>query len=343
MWILVRRIYCCWVGPIRTAVASGIFDTLSVQTGFPGADDLAYLLISAEQRMFDFGFKLGRKLLSGGGYTALQKLVGRKKSYFNQDHFFTILAKYEKTASFTGKNIVEFGQGNEIATAVLMILRGANHVYLVDKINTYTSHGSNNSTLYIARLLETFGSSVGSSSLAPAEIESKITFIDSFFSDEAIGQIPPRSIDCIVSHTVLEHVENIQDIFRTSSRLLKQGGLFCAIVDLSDHTYHFMYRYQFLLKYIKNCRFKHMEYSNETWRKLDDNARLHMNRTLLPRYLEGLKRFGFAVDDLEITREGPEYRFAPHQDILGTNQPSEDEINRVSGFTLSATLESPGQ
>jgi len=291
--------------------------------------------------MLDVGFKLGRKLLPSGTYTALQKLVGRKKIYFNQDHFLTIFDQYRRMIDFTGKKVLEFGQANEIATAVLMVLYGAEHVNLVDKINIYTSHGSNNSREYIARLLETFPEGCGRARLDPAHIESRITFIDSFLSDEVTNLIPRGTIDCIVSHQVLEHVVSIEDIFRTSRKLLKPGGRFCCIVDLSDHTYHFLSRYAFLHKYSARCRFKHLEYSAKTWITLNDTDRLRMNRTLFPQYIEGLKRHGFEVDGFQLMREAPEYRFRPHQDVLGGHDPSDDNINRVSGFTLSATLASP--
>jgi SAM-dependent methyltransferase len=288
--------------------------------------------------MLDFGFKLGRKLLSGGLYTALQKTVGRKNFYFNHDHFLHIVEQYGSMTDFAGKTVLEFGQANEIATAVLMVLYGAERIYLVDKINVYTSHGNKNSREYIARLLEAFPEARAKTHVDPAEIESRITFIDSYLSEEVTALIPPGTIDCIVSHHVLEHVSSVEDVFRTSSRLLKPGGTFCCIVDLSDHTYHFIYKYGFLHKYARHCRFRHLEYSAKTWLTLNDTERLRMNRTLLPEYLEALKRCGFNVDRVEPIREAQEFRFRPHKDVLGGHQPTEDNVDRVSGFMLSATL-----
>jgi SAM-dependent methyltransferase len=287
--------------------------------------------------MLDFGFKLGRKLLPGDVYTALQKTVGRKKIYFNQDHFLNIVAQYRRMTDFTAKTVLEFGQANEIATAVLMVLYGAERVYLVDKVNMYTSHGSKNSREYIARILEAFPEKSARTRLDAAQIESQITFINSYLSEDVTTLIPPGTVDCILSNHVLEHVENIEDIFRTSRKLLRPGGKFCCIVDLSDHTYHFLYKYGFLLRYAPRCRFKHLEYSAKTWATLNDTERLRMNRTLLPRYIEGIRRNGFAIEDVHLTREPAEFRFHPHQDVLGGYKSSDDYVNRVSGFLFSAT------
>lgn len=290
--------------------------------------------------MIDIGLKLGRKLLPSNMYTALQTFIGRKTRVFDQAYFKGIMMKYERTIDFKGKTVVEFGAGNEIATAVLMILSGAARVYLVDKVNVYTSHGSSFSPRYIEALLKAHCNRC-EVDLDPIQIGSQITFMDSFFCDEVLPLIPNNTVDCVVSHTVLEHVENLEAIFRTARKILKLGGQFCGIVDLSDHTYHFLYRYKFLHKYIPYYRFKHLEYSDQTWALLNDSARLRMNRILVPDYRDTIMRCGFEINDIQLFRESQEYRFQPHRDVLGSHTSTENDIDRVSGFTLSAILVRP--
>ncbi len=71
----------------------------------------------------------------------------------------------------------------------------------------------------------------------------------------SLENIPDAGIDAIVSHSVLEHVEDGQTLFAQCRRVLKPGGFMIHIVDYRDH--FFKYPFHFL------------QFSGDAWRWLN--------------------------------------------------------------------------
>lgn len=58
-------------------------------------------------------------------------------------------------------------------------------------------------------------------------------------------ELEDNSVDCIVSNSVIEHVENPNRFFKSMAAVLKPGGVMLHVVDYRDH--FFKYPYHFLL------------------------------------------------------------------------------------------------
>lgn len=101
------------------------------------------------------------------------------------------------------------------------------------------------------------------------------------------SEIPARSVDLIVSHSVLEHVSAPEALFTELNRLLKPGGAMLHIVDYRDH--FFKYPYHFL------------QFSRWTWNHLLNPGDLP--RWRLSDHLKMLRQAGFAPTVLESTQD----------------------------------------
>ena len=53
-------------------------------------------------------------------------------------------------------------------------------------------------------------------------------------------------VDSICSYTVLEHIKNLNEMFKLSFELLASDGIAFHEVDVTDHTYHVFDQYSFL-------------------------------------------------------------------------------------------------
>jgi SAM-dependent methyltransferase len=102
--------------------------------------------------------------------------------------------------------------------------------------------------------------------------------------------LPNRSIDVIISHAVLEHVppDIIKEIFLTISRLLKDDGKMCHVIDNSDHWEH-------LDKSISRLNF--LKFNDNFFKFLSSfNPLDYQNRLRHFEYLDILHETGFKID-----------------------------------------------
>jgi SAM-dependent methyltransferase len=103
--------------------------------------------------------------------------------------------------------------------------------------------------------------------------------------------VPDRSIDAVVSNSVLEHVAEPVRLFGTLHRILVNGGIMIHIVDYRDH--FFKYPYHLLL------------FSKKTWRRWLDPGDLPGWR--YSDHLRMLGGCGFEVAPLGIERNIAEF------------------------------------
>lgn len=98
-----------------------------------------------------------------------------------------------------------------------------------------------------------------------------------------LEQVPPGSVDLVLSHSVLEHVRDPAALARELDRVLAPTGLMLHVVDYRDH--FFKYPYHFLL------------FSKGTWERWLDPGDLP--RWRLGDHVRQFRAQGFQVDVLE--------------------------------------------
>jgi len=100
---------------------------------------------------------------------------------------------------------------------------------------------------------------------------------------EALAHRSPRSVDLVVSSSVLEHVADVDALIAACAALTAPGGLDVHYVDLRDH--YFKYPFEML------C------HSGTTWDRFLD-ASNHLNRLRVPDYE---RAFRTHFDHIEVT------------------------------------------
>ncbi len=154
---------------------------------------------------------------------------------------------------------------------------------------------------------------------------------------EALGGV---KVDCIVSHQVLEHIDNLDEAFKNMRTILKQGGLMFHEIDFSDHTMHIFSKYSFLSFLNQNHSLAHLYYSDSLWRACNDTVRLNMNRNILPDYFMRFKRYGFTITRLFRTEVKRKQKI--HSDILfriADDKLKNDDNLQLSSVSIQAKLD----
>ncbi len=251
--------------------------------------------------LFDIIWKLIRKSLSPSAYNWLSyRLFRRRDRYEKPETYTSIFDHYLKEGlEFKGKVVLEAGCGLQIYTALSMLRAGADRVLLAEpKILE-----KQNALEQITRFQGAGGR------------EDVLKSIIAYRSLKDVEDAHSSGIDLICSYTVLEHVEDLDNFFRHSQRLLKPGGISYHTVDLSDHTYQFFARFPVLRRLNEKRALYHLRYSNRAFARLND-PKCFMNRVLLPKYLELTAAHGFVIEKVEpTTYSGP---CKIHPDLLNS-------------------------
>jgi hypothetical protein len=150
--------------------------------------------------------------------------------------------------------IMELGTGWFQITPVGFALRGAKHVYSVDR-QSLVDHKRIADTLIMYNKLIAAGSVGGVSAAMIEKLRSVISRLPLLTAAQALAelnieimvtdarsiQLPTGSIDMFASNNTLEHIPGdiILDIFREFARLASPTALMSHYIDLSDHYSHF--------------------------------------------------------------------------------------------------------
>lgn len=98
------------------------------------------------------------------------------------------------------------------------------------------------------------------------------------WSDSAV--IEKNSMDLIISHSVMEHVNDLDMAYKAMANWIKPGGFMSHQVDLSAHTVTTKWN-------------GYRQYSNSTWKIIVGNRPYLINREPCSTHLNLLKRSGF--------------------------------------------------
>lgn len=105
-----------------------------------------------------------------------------------------------------------------------------------------------------------------------------------------VVELNTNEYDLILSHSVLEHVEDLDTLFKSNSLVLKENGISIHIVDYRDH--FFKYPYFFLM------------FTDNTWNKWLNPGDLY--RWRLDDHIESARKANFDIKVLDIVKQEPD-------------------------------------
>jgi hypothetical protein len=89
-------------------------------------------------------------------------------------------------------------------------------------------------------------------------------------------------VDLVFSQAVLQHIENIEDFFKTTSKMLLTGGFSSHEINFSSHGETWEWN-------------GHWAINDKKWKKMKRNIGYSINREPLSRYLKYFNDFNFTV------------------------------------------------
>lgn len=190
----------------------------------------------------------------------------------------------DKGFTISGRQVLVFGYGGRFAIGVELLKRGAAHVVLSDHLISL-DHGRNRQLLphYADYLLEDGG-----------RVRPRPEFITLVHGDirsaEVWGRLAP--VDCVLSNSVYEHIEDVEGVTRALAGLTRPNGVQLHFVDLRDH--YFKYPFEMLA------------YSERVWKSLL-NPTSNLNRLRMPDYRMEFERYFGEVDILVLERLEKEF------------------------------------
>ncbi len=211
--------------------------------------------------------------------------------------FDQILVLRNAGFSLEEKKVLELGTGWFPVIPLMLRLAGAGYVYLTD-IEPLMDH---NTVLTAADFLLTKKEDLAQRlHIDIARVEQLLAAPRNLSFDELLrwyelayicpydaGKDIP-SVDCIVSHTVLEHIPEhiLRKFFHDSKRSLRPGGVHSHGIDLTDHRAHVDPRLS---------RVDFLRYSDLTWSILGITSEICTNRLRRSDYISMLSEAGYQI------------------------------------------------
>jgi SAM-dependent methyltransferase len=210
--------------------------------------------------------------------------------------FDHISALRETGFSLDGKEILELGTGWFPVIPLMLRLAGAGRIYLTD-----VERLMDQSTVLVAAdfLLNKKKDLAQRLGVDVARIEQLLAAPRNLSFDDLLrwfqfAYICPydakdvRWVDCIVSHTVLEHVPEqiLRKFFRDSKRSLRPGGVHSHGIDHTDHRANVDPRLS---------RIDFLRYSDLTWGLISNTPQICTNRLRNSDYISMLRDTGYQI------------------------------------------------
>lgn len=276
----------------------------------------------------DLLYKLARKSLGKGLYAAISRSgFGRARQWVSPATYEAVFAWYrERVGDPRGKIVCELGSGFQYYTAIQFVAAGAERVVLAEP----KSRGSSPAEA-AERLAQDHAAlgATGASLPAAGEVAARVSMLPGL---EAVGADLDGQVDILCSHLVLEHVGDLDSVFRHTARLLSPGGRALHRVDCSDHTYHVLGKYPALLGFATRRSLQHLRYSDRLFALVND-PKCWMNRKVLPEFLAAARRNGLAAEYRIAHRvENPRL----HRDVLARF--GADERDQIGAVDFSLEL-----
>lgn len=150
------------------------------------------------------------------------------------DQYVAGLSAYGK--SIQGKNILVFGYGGRFATGAELLRRGAAHVTLCDHFVALDNERN-------LQLLPAYAEYL---MLENEEVKPRAEFISLLHGDicDAFIQKQIAQVDYVLSASVYEHLDGVDEITRALANLTAARGAQLHFIDLRDH--YFKYPFEML-------------------------------------------------------------------------------------------------
>jgi hypothetical protein len=233
--------------------------------------------------------------------------------------FFEHISRAGVANTLQGKNILELGPGDSIATAIVAAAFGATSVlvdsddYAVEDLELYRQ---------IANSLRNLGLNTPNMNDARSRDEVLKKCRSKYFSEglNSLKTISSHSIDFLFSQAVLEHIRKNEffETMRECRRVLRSGGFASHRVDLRDH----------LDGNLNNLRFPEAVWESELFVR----SGFYTNRLRFSEIVSIMEQVGFRIIKISVYRWGsaPIKRNSLSRDFLLTT----DEDLLVNGFDV---------
>jgi len=189
--------------------------------------------------------------------------------------------------SIQGKRVLLFGYGGRFAVAVELLKRGAGHVVLCDHF-VLLDHQRN------MELLPEYEMYLKQEHNEVQPRSEFITLLHGDIRDMAI-QSQISQVDCILSTSVYEHLDDVDGITQALANLTSQQGFHLHFIDLRDHYFKFPFE---------------MLTFNETIWKSFLNPTSNLNRFRLRDYQKIFEKYFNQLHIHVISREEDAFRVA---------------------------------
>lgn len=228
------------------------------------------------------------------------------------EQYVTTLSEQGK--SIQGKKVLLFGYGGRFAVAVELLKRGASHVVLCDHF-VLLDHKRN------AQLLPDNEKYLKQNQNEVNPRNEFITLLHGDIREESI-QSQISEVDCILSTSVYEHLDDVDGITKALAKLTSPKGFHLHFIDLRDH--YFEYPFEML------------KFSEKVWKKYL-NPTSNLNRFRLKDYQKVFEKYFNKLHITVISREEEAFYMA-HPQIrpeFVTGETSIDSVALIYMFTES--------
>lgn len=197
-------------------------------------------------------------------------------------HFAEAFAQYGDGTDLSNATFLEVGAGRDLSVPIALRFLGIGRVVSIDVTRLAKLDLVRHSAVHMARR-------AGVQRLLLHSWKDVESFRVEYHAPATLRSInlPDRSIDCICSNEVLEHVPpaQIEEIAAETCRLLARGGIAIHTVDYSDHYARSDRRID---------RFNFLRYSDTEWKR-HNSAFQYVNRLRASDYVEIFARNGLRV------------------------------------------------
>jgi hypothetical protein len=264
-----------------------------------------------------------------GRGSAAEESTGDIAEYFRtcaDDYFERLgIAPADAAAFLAGKTLMEYGPGDLPGVAALMVARGANKVYCVDRFPLVNLSDKN--ALVLGRLID---------GCRGAELDRIVSCLadkdnpGSGFDARRIEYLVRPSglsglqgtVDLVFSRAVLEHVNDMDATFADMTLAMRAGATAIHLVDLRSHGLH------------KSNPLDFLEWSPALWALMYSEKGVP-NRWRIDKYRAVLDRLPVDVQSLEATKlAASEHVTLVRPRLAGVFRNLSDEDLRWLGFWL---------
>lgn len=203
--------------------------------------------------MFLFPDTINRiRRITGTGDRQLDNDIAALADYYRSvfDKYCRFFETKDVCFNIENKTIVELGPGDTLSAALFILAYGAARVFCFDRFELVFNIEKNSA---IARHILS-----GLPKDRQQQLQKTISFnaqgqvlwdkarLMYLHNREERIDLEESSVDLIVSNAVLEHVQDLENLFSTMGRILRPGGLMVHAADLRSHGLHYATPLDFL-------------------------------------------------------------------------------------------------